>query len=141
MKLAYAVEPPMIINNKAHEDDSLPKAGPSSSLETRVDPFTDQPPPPFEERPTEPQEHLLIDLAENYHSTSDLDSNSEPPPDFSPYHADYFETDSGDVVSHDPHLNTDGTPYTLLEISAIHTEGVDCRRRGPLSVSVVPGQQ
>lgn len=31
-----------------------------------------------------------------------------PPPDFTPYVADYFEAGDGSVVSHDPHLNEDG---------------------------------
>ncbi|ESK96142.1 hypothetical protein Moror_7283 [Moniliophthora roreri MCA 2997] len=32
----------------------------------------------------------------------------EPPPEFAPYEAEYFTTSSGNIVSHDPHLNTDG---------------------------------
>ncbi|KAG6842232.1 hypothetical protein C0991_000202 [Blastosporella zonata] len=32
----------------------------------------------------------------------------ERPPEFALYDADYFEADNGDIVSHDPHLNTDG---------------------------------
>lgn len=34
-----------------------------------------------------------------------------PPPPFEPYNADFFETDDGDIVSHDPHLNTDGNSH------------------------------
>lgn len=32
-----------------------------------------------------------------------------PPPGFAPYSAEFFETGYEDIVSHDPHLNTDGT--------------------------------
>ena len=60
------------------------------------------PPPPFEA--TQPSAY------------SDLDSNvyappggEDPPPEFVPYEAEYFRTDDGNVVSHDPHLNEDGT--------------------------------
>lgn len=105
----------MTISNKAHNNDSPPKAGTSSLLEARVDPSIDQPPSPFGERPTKPQERPLIDLADNnYLSTPGSENNGGPPPDFSLYDADYFETDSGDIVSHDSHLNTDGkyvVPY------------------------------
>jgi len=34
-----------------------------------------------------------------------------PPPDFALYEADFFETGSGDIVSHDAHLNSDGTLF------------------------------
>ncbi|PPQ99605.1 hypothetical protein CVT24_005181 [Panaeolus cyanescens] len=33
---------------------------------------------------------------------------SGPPPGFTPYSAEFFETGCEDIVSHDPHLNTDG---------------------------------
>jgi len=32
-----------------------------------------------------------------------------PPPDFTPYDAEHFEVGYSDVVSHDPHLNSDGS--------------------------------
>ena len=34
----------------------------------------------------------------------------EPPPEFAPYHAEHFEVGYQDIVSHDPHLNSDGKP-------------------------------
>ncbi|KAF8642370.1 hypothetical protein AX16_009638 [Volvariella volvacea WC 439] len=42
------------------------------------------------------------------------------PPPFQPYQAEFFETDDGDIISHDPHLNTDGEALYrfLLEHSA-----------------------
>ena len=32
----------------------------------------------------------------------------EPPPEFTPYEAEHFATSSGDIISHDKHLNEDG---------------------------------
>ncbi|KAF5384853.1 hypothetical protein D9615_001503 [Tricholomella constricta] len=61
-----------------------------------VDPGTSEPPPPFNDSEQSSAAH------------HDTHSPLEPPPDFAPYNADYFETDSGNIVSHDPHLNTDG---------------------------------
>ncbi|KAH9486957.1 hypothetical protein JR316_0001023 [Psilocybe cubensis] len=43
------------------------------------------------------RDHLLVDL-----------NPQGPPPDFSPYQAEHFEVGYDDVVSHDPHLNSDG---------------------------------
>jgi len=50
--------------------------------------------PPFADR-----DHLLLDVP-----TADLG----PPPEFAIYQAEHFEVGYDDVVSHDPHLNTDG---------------------------------
>lgn len=44
-------------------------------------------------------DHLLLDTP---------DTNLEPPPEFALYEAEHFEVGYDDVVSHDPHLNTDG---------------------------------
>ena len=40
-------------------------------------------------------DHLILDF-------------SGPPPDFTLYDAEFFEVGYEDIVSHDPHLNTDG---------------------------------
>lgn len=40
----------------------------------------------------------------------------EPPPEFTPYEAEYELTDDGDTVSHDPHLNEDGTCHIDLYV-------------------------
>ena len=32
----------------------------------------------------------------------------EPPPDFTPYDAEYFKGSHGEIISHDAHLNEDG---------------------------------
>lgn len=58
------------------------------------------PPPPFEDEPSGSNQQLL-NLQEN--------ADEPPPPGFAPYEADYFEAGMGDIVSHDPHLNSDGT--------------------------------
>ncbi|KAF9457074.1 hypothetical protein BDZ94DRAFT_1176407 [Collybia nuda] len=90
------------------------KTSSAVELGTGVDLLDDleQPPPPFEQLPPGPPQCLLINPSDNniqFTSTSGANPNIEaPPPDFSPYHAEYFETSSGDIVSHDPHLNTDG---------------------------------
>ncbi|KAF9535449.1 hypothetical protein CPB83DRAFT_779432 [Crepidotus variabilis] len=38
----------------------------------------------------------------------DFDATRGPPPAFAPYEAEFFETDDGDIISHDHHLNEDG---------------------------------
>ncbi|KAJ7169860.1 hypothetical protein C8R46DRAFT_994363 [Mycena filopes] len=58
-----------------------------------------------------------------------------PPPAFTPYEAECFKTGSGSIVSHDPHLNTDGealyrfllsqattNPEFVLHCHGAHTE-------------------
>ncbi|PPR05689.1 hypothetical protein CVT26_008930 [Gymnopilus dilepis] len=72
-------------------DDS---AGPSAS--------TSRPAPrPSTESPSDPDatenDHLLVDMVP-----------AEPPPSFAPYEAEYFKVGYNDIVSHDPHLNSDG---------------------------------
>ena len=65
------------------------------------------PPPPF-------TYNFSASLVDDLPPTSGLDAlldDLEPPPEFSPYHAECFEVGNGDVVSHDSHLNTDGA-YT-----------------------------
>ena len=59
-------------------------------------------PPPFEETESHPDNQALV----NYDG---IPGSDEPPPDFAPYEAEFFETGSGDIVSHDKHLNEDGT--------------------------------
>ncbi|KAK0245724.1 hypothetical protein EDD85DRAFT_29238 [Armillaria nabsnona] len=100
-------------------------AGPSS-----VPSPPSPPPPPFDEH-----NHLLIDFD---------DEHDDPPPEFAPYHAEYFDTGNGNIVSHDPHLNTDGealyrfllsqasTPPSLsLHCRGTHTETRQRTKAGP----------
>ena len=56
--------------------------------------------------------HLLVDIA---------NTPLGPPPEFTHYEAEHFEVGYSDVVSHDPHLNSDGSfffqvsQYKLLD--------------------------
>lgn len=67
-------------------------------------------------------DHLILDF-------------SGPPPDFSLYDAEFFQVGYEDIVSHDPHLNTDGEalyrfliaqsariPFCRLHCRGTHTE-------------------
>jgi len=49
--------------------------------------------------------HLLINMSA---APGPSTIPTEPPPSFSPYVAEFSLTGTGDVISHDPHLNTDG---------------------------------
>ena len=42
----------------------------------------------------------------------------EPPPEFTPYEAEYFISGGKEIVSHDPHLNEDGTYSSDRSVSA-----------------------
>lgn len=74
-------------------------AGPSNAHE--------DPPPAFED--IEEDTHLLSDFTQ----PPNPDGVSGPPPVFSHYEADFFTVGDGDIVSHDPHLNTDGMLWYL----------------------------
>ncbi|KAJ6621719.1 hypothetical protein B0H10DRAFT_2017210 [Mycena sp. CBHHK59/15] len=71
--------------------DEMPFSGPSTA------------PPPFQDEPTD----LLIDFSDTSEAIPGP-GGEEPPPVFAPYEAECFNTGSGNIVSHDPHLNTDG---------------------------------
>ncbi|PCH33679.1 hypothetical protein WOLCODRAFT_135258 [Wolfiporia cocos MD-104 SS10] len=77
--------------------DDLPAAGPSAIPDA---------PPSFQDSIAAP--------APNYNSVFAGDDifipygGEEPPPEFTPYEAEYFVDGNGDIVSHDPHLNQDG---------------------------------
>jgi len=51
--------------------------------------------------------HLAIDI-------KDHEVPSEPPPPFTPYEAEFFESSDGDIISHDHHLNEDGSSFSCL---------------------------
>ncbi|KAJ7225539.1 hypothetical protein GGX14DRAFT_421002 [Mycena pura] len=80
----------MILPASPHksQDELIPTAGPSSS------------PPPFQDDPP------LVDFSDSS-QIADVRGGEEPPPEFTPYEAECFSS-GGDIVSHDPHLNTDG---------------------------------
>ncbi|KAG7450545.1 uncharacterized protein BT62DRAFT_927823 [Guyanagaster necrorhizus] len=94
----------MTIINKA----APPIAGPSSLPRPSSSP--PPPPPPF--RDVAESTHLLIDFD---------DAQGDPPPEFTPYHAEYFDTGNGDIVSHDPHLNSDGEALYRFLLSQAST--------------------
>ncbi|KAL0951227.1 hypothetical protein HGRIS_007948 [Hohenbuehelia grisea] len=47
-------------------------------------------------------------LARNINESIPVPGGEEAPPQFTPYEAEFFEVGDGDIVSHDPHLNSDG---------------------------------
>ncbi|KAF8078649.1 hypothetical protein FPV67DRAFT_1571623 [Lyophyllum atratum] len=65
--------------------------------------FATEPPPPFTDLRSEAGPSTAHRVVE-FSGPTPL----QPPPEFALYDADYFETSSGDIVSHDPHLNSDG---------------------------------
>ncbi|KAK0465054.1 uncharacterized protein EV420DRAFT_1637223 [Desarmillaria tabescens] len=105
--------PPWTTINKA----APPIAGPSSVPNTSSTP----PPPPFH------------DVAESTHLLIDFDNElpqDDPPPEFAPYHAEYFDTGNGNIVSHDPHLNSDGEAlyrFLLSQASTPPSLSLHCR--------------
>lgn len=56
--------------------------------------------------------HLAIDINDDAGPSSQVEAKDtvpqEPPPAFAPYEAEFFETEDGDIISHDHHLNEDG---------------------------------
>jgi hypothetical protein len=70
-----------------------PQAGPSEPTE---------PPPSFEQSTADP----VFDFDDNDFSIPG--GGEEPPPDFTPYNAEYSVAWNGNIISHDPHLNRDG---------------------------------
>jgi len=50
----------------------------------------------------------VVSASETDHLLDIPATNLEPPPKFALYEAEHFEAGCADVVSHDPHLNTDG---------------------------------
>lgn len=63
-----------------------------------------QPPPTFEESVAD---HVLH-LPHNDDLNFEQEGGAEPPA-FAPYDAQFFTSRSGDIISHDAHLNDDGT--------------------------------
>ncbi|KAF9015136.1 hypothetical protein BDQ17DRAFT_1418251 [Cyathus striatus] len=63
------------------------------------------PPPPFQDDPSPDSAHTVLDFADVPPPTAE---ERGPPPDFSIYQAEHFEDGLRNVISHDPHLNSDG---------------------------------
>lgn len=70
------------------------------------------PPPPF----TQPSAYSNLDAI-----VYAPPGGEDPPPEFVPYEAEYFRTDDGNVVSHDPHLNEDGEALYRFLLSQAQT--------------------
>jgi hypothetical protein len=89
----------LVNDNKPPSEQDMHMAGPSSSSAF-------PPPPSFEES----AEHTLVELGQSEESEALrlLPGGEDAPPDFSPYEAECSIHSGGTVVSHDPHLNTDG---------------------------------
>ncbi|KAJ8702559.1 hypothetical protein PTI98_001266 [Pleurotus ostreatus] len=84
-------------------------------------PSPDSPPPP---PPTAPP---AFDIAEAL--PLPVAGGEEPPPEFTPYDAEFFFIDSDNIVSHDPHLNTDGEAlyrFLLSQSSTPPTYRIHC---------------
>lgn len=69
------------------------------------------PPPPFD---ASQLAHELVHISGTeatplIHAAPPDDQALGPPPEFTPYNAEYFALDNLDVVSHDPHLSSDGS--------------------------------
>lgn len=62
--------------------------------------------------PTGKQPELKPPLDTSSHVVIDI---NESPPAFGPYQAEYFQSDDGDIVSHDHHLNEDGDYLSSLQ--------------------------
>jgi hypothetical protein len=58
-------------------------------------------PPSFEESAG----HLVVTFDDAFDA---FPAGGEEPPEFTPYEAEHWVSRSGDVISHDPHLNEDG---------------------------------
>lgn len=82
-------------------EDEQPTAGPSTGL---------PPPPTFEEST---KDDIILDFGDDPEVYVPR-GGEEPPPSFAPYEAEFFVARDGSIVSHDPHLNDDGT-YLSVE--------------------------
>ncbi|KAF8227427.1 hypothetical protein L208DRAFT_1296697 [Tricholoma matsutake] len=88
------------------------------------------PPPPFTHDSPGPQ-LLIDDLPPSASGLDGLPGELQLPPEFSTYHADYFEVGNGDIVSHDSHLNTDGEAlYRFLLAQADNSPSLQLHCRG-----------
>lgn len=59
--------------------------------------------------PHSPVDNLLVDVRNTPQNANAVAFNGlGSPPEFTQYEAEHFEVGYSDVVSHDPHLNSDG---------------------------------
>ena len=102
-------DPANLKDEEAAADAKQNVAGPSGAAPPTI------PPPSFEESVADQvfQPDVFQPQVINGHfPEADVyvpPGGEEPPPDFTPYEAEFFVSGSaGDIVSHDPHLNADG---------------------------------
>jgi hypothetical protein len=50
-----------------------------------------------------------LSSAANNNQGDALPEGGEEPPQFTPYEAEHWESRGGEIISHDPHLNEDGS--------------------------------
>ncbi|KAG6814054.1 hypothetical protein H0H92_003101 [Tricholoma furcatifolium] len=86
----------MLITNPSAKGLGTPTDSEQQPLLTIID--IEHSPPPFTDIPQPGPSRIISSHA----------LPEESPPEFALYDADYFETSSGDIISHDPHLNSDG---------------------------------
>ncbi|KIY64818.1 hypothetical protein CYLTODRAFT_445755 [Cylindrobasidium torrendii FP15055 ss-10] len=100
----------LVDTKDAPEDSSplLPVAGPSM-----------EPPPRFEDSASDA--HIQLDFSEDQDPALYEAPFSEPPPDFAPYDAEFWDSGHGNIVSHDPHLNKDGEALYRFLLSQART--------------------
>ena len=121
---------------------SVPTVAGPSTVAPSATTFNSPPLPTFEEA-NEAASLIRHDFAD-----SDVfvpPGGEEPPPDFTPYEAEFFETSDGNVISHDPHLNEDGAPqFNCFPCVSIQLR-ISCRRSTvplpPLSICQAPNIQ
>ncbi|KAG8805564.1 hypothetical protein FRC19_007810 [Serendipita sp. 401] len=83
-----------------------PQAGSSSAQGQRNDELP--PPPPFDSQRRNGGSVIIESIYEPEEEEW-VPFGGEQPPEFTPYRAQHWVTGDGDVVSHDSHLNEDGT--------------------------------
>jgi hypothetical protein len=90
------------------------------------------PPPAFEEA-------TAAAVYDPVHFSDEIPEPGEEPPPFEPYEAECFEIGSGNIVSHDPHLNSDGCVLSFAHSWFWTLTLVTNLRRGPLSFLTFSG--
>ena len=89
-------------------------------------------PPSFEESAG----HTIV----TFHDAVDnFPAGGEEPPEFTPYEAEHWVSRSGDIISHDPHLNEDGVCRLAMLVALPHVFIPDPDRRSPLSLLAFAG--
>ena len=90
-------------------------------------------PPSFEESAG----HVVVTFND---AVDNFPTGGEEPPEFTPYEAEHWVSRSGDIISHDSHLNEDGVWRLVILISLPHVFIPDSDRRSPLSFLAFTGR-